>query len=66
MVVIERRAQDTGLPESSTLTVAAVARRLGVAPATLRTWARRYGLGPSDHPPGRTTGTARPTWPAWS
>jgi DNA-binding transcriptional MerR regulator len=29
--------------------VAAVARRLGVAPATLRTWDRRYGLGPSDH-----------------
>ncbi|MEY3734595.1 MAG: hypothetical protein RL347_1954, partial [Actinomycetota bacterium] len=29
------------------LTVAAVARRLGVAPATLRTWDRRYGLGPS-------------------
>src|SRR5690606_11779925 len=26
------------------LAVAAVARRLGVAPATLRTWDRRYGL----------------------
>lgn len=34
------------------LTVAAVARRLGVAPATLRTWDRRYGLGPSQHPAG--------------
>ena len=34
------------------LTVAAVARRIGVAPATLRTWARRYGLGPSDHEEG--------------
>ena len=34
------------------LTVAAVARRLGVAPATLRTWARRYGLGPTDHASG--------------
>ena len=34
------------------LTVAAVARRLGVAPATLRTWARRYGIGPSDHESG--------------
>ncbi|MDP9408097.1 MAG: MerR family transcriptional regulator [Actinomycetota bacterium] len=33
-------------------TVAAVARRLGVAPATLRTWARRYGLGPSEHVSG--------------
>ncbi len=34
------------------LTVAAVARRLGVAPATLRTWDRRYGLGPSQHSAG--------------
>jgi DNA-binding transcriptional MerR regulator len=34
------------------LTVAAVARRIGVAPATLRTWARRYGLGPSGHEAG--------------
>jgi MerR family transcriptional regulator, light-induced transcriptional regulator len=35
------------------LTVAAVARRLGVAPGTLRTWDRRYGIGPSGHAPGR-------------
>lgn len=35
------------------LTVAAAARRLGVAPATLRTWDRRYGIGPSEHVPGR-------------
>ena len=34
------------------MTVAAVARRLGVAPATLRTWDRRYGLGPSEHSSG--------------
>ena len=34
------------------LTVAAVARRIGVAPATLRTWDRRYGLGPSLHEAG--------------
>ncbi len=32
--------------------MAAVARRLGVAPATLRTWDRRYGLGPSEHSTG--------------
>ncbi|MDQ6650091.1 MAG: MerR family transcriptional regulator, partial [Actinomycetota bacterium] len=32
--------------------VSAVAHRLGVAPATLRTWARRYGLGPSLHEAG--------------
>lgn len=29
-----------------------MAHRLGVAPATLRTWARRYGLGPSQHTAG--------------
>lgn len=34
------------------LPAAAVARRLGIAPATLRTWDRRYGLGPSSHEPG--------------
>ncbi len=43
-----------GVPvaEPPALTVAAVARRLGVAPATLRTWDRRYGLGPSEHSAG--------------
>jgi DNA-binding transcriptional MerR regulator len=30
----------------------AVARRLGVAVTTLRTWHQRYGLGPSQHVPG--------------
>lgn len=35
------------------LTVAAVARRLGIAPSTLRTWDRRYGIGPGGHVPGR-------------
>jgi len=34
------------------LSVSSVARRLGVAPATLRTWARRYGIGPSSHEAG--------------
>lgn len=42
----------SGGPSSEALTVAAVARRLGVAPATLRTWDRRYGLGPTDHSTG--------------
>ncbi|MEB3368835.1 MerR family transcriptional regulator [Saccharopolyspora mangrovi] len=41
------------LDDEPRLSVAAVARRLGVAPATLRTWDRRYGLGPSDHTSGR-------------
>jgi len=39
-------------PMEELLTVSAVARRIGVAPATLRTWARRYGLGPSSHEAG--------------
>ena len=41
-------------PPEARLTVAAVARRLGVAPATLRTWDRRYGLGPTLHSAGFT------------
>ncbi|MGB3439070.1 MAG: MerR family transcriptional regulator [Actinophytocola sp.] len=39
--------------DEETLPVAAVARRLGVAPATLRTWDRRYGIGPMAHTTGR-------------
>lgn len=31
------------------LTAGAVARRLGIAVTTLRTWHQRYGLGPSQH-----------------
>jgi len=40
------------LEPDESLTVAAVARRLGVAPSTLRTWDRRYGIGPSKHSVG--------------
>ncbi len=51
------RSTQAGGPSTPSpgLAVAAVARRLGVAPATLRTWDRRYGLGPS----GRTAGSHR-------
>ena len=35
------------------LQVAAAAHRIGVAPSTLRTWDRRYGIGPTDHTPGQ-------------
>jgi DNA-binding transcriptional MerR regulator len=45
-------ASRTGEGPTVELTVAAVAHRLGVAPATLRTWDRRYGLGPSRHASG--------------
>ncbi|MFG3711009.1 MerR family transcriptional regulator [Micromonospora sp. NPDC047730] len=34
------------------LSAGAVARQLGVAVTTLRTWHQRYGLGPSEHVPG--------------
>jgi MerR family transcriptional regulator, light-induced transcriptional regulator len=34
------------------LSAGAVARRLGVAVTTLRTWHQRYGLGPTQHVPG--------------
>ena len=44
----EARADD----RAPVLTVGALARRLGVAPATLRTWDRRYGLGPTEHAAG--------------
>ncbi|MEE1753427.1 MerR family transcriptional regulator [Streptomyces sp. SP18CS02] len=35
------------------LTTGALALRLGVAPTTLRTWERRYGIGPGHREPGR-------------
>lgn len=35
------------------LTTGAVARRLGVAPTTLRSWDRRYGIGPAAREDGR-------------
>lgn len=47
---LQRRSEPD--PSGPTLTVAAVARRLGVAPTTLRTWDRRYGLGPSARASG--------------
>src|SRR5580704_7698784 len=33
--------------------VGTVARRLGVAPSTLRTWNRRYGIGAGELSPGK-------------
>lgn len=43
---------DLDVPAGGTVTVAAVAGLVGVAPSTLRTWARRYGLEPSGHRTG--------------
>lgn len=45
-------ASSTKAPSHPGLTVAVVARRVGVAPATLRTWERRYGLIPSARSEG--------------
>jgi transposase-like protein len=47
-----RRRPGAADAEEAPLGVAAVARRLGVATGTLRTWDRRYGLGPSEHVSG--------------
>lgn len=44
---------DRRLDDGVRLTVAGVAARLGVAASTLRTWERRYGLGPSARTAGR-------------
>jgi MerR family transcriptional regulator, light-induced transcriptional regulator len=50
-------AVDTTTIETSTrtqtLSAGTVARRLGIAPTTLRTWHQRYGLGPSGPQAGR-------------
>ena len=46
------RAEQPSEALGELLSVAAVARRIGVAPATLRTWARRYGIGPVTHEAG--------------
>ncbi|MFF8971769.1 MerR family transcriptional regulator [Streptomyces sp. NPDC014995] len=40
-------------PEYPGLTTGALARRLGVAPTTLRSWDRRYGIGPEVRADGR-------------
>ncbi|MBD2830550.1 Predicted transcriptional regulators [Streptomyces sp. LaPpAH-199] len=40
-------------PPDGGLTTGAVARLLGVAPTTLRSWDRRYGLGPATREGGR-------------
>ncbi|MGX1372217.1 DNA-binding transcriptional MerR regulator [Streptomyces canus] len=52
-------AQAVDLPEpaspdtATSLTTGALARRLGVSPTTLRSWDRRYGIGPAVRTDGR-------------
>ena len=47
-----RTTRRSGRVVDEALSAGAVARRLGVAVTTLRTWHQRYGLGPSEHVPG--------------
>ncbi|WP_406357695.1 MerR family transcriptional regulator [Streptomyces sp. NBC_01635] len=50
----DRDVEESGsAPRGGGLTTGEVARRLGVAPTTVRTWDRRYGLGPTAHTGGR-------------
>jgi DNA-binding transcriptional MerR regulator len=44
--------RDGGGEPTVALSVAGAARGLGVAPGTVRSWERRYGLAPSLHTPG--------------
>lgn len=44
---------DADRPPEPVWTAAAVARRLGIAPGTLRSWAQRHGIEPAAHAPGR-------------
>ncbi|WP_225825411.1 MerR family transcriptional regulator [Streptomyces naphthomycinicus] len=46
------RTPEPGTTEPS-LTTGALARRLGVSPTTLRSWDRRYGIGPAARTDGR-------------
>ncbi|MFG1665667.1 MerR family transcriptional regulator [Streptomyces sp. Y7] len=47
------RSQDTARLTGAGLTTGALARRLGVSPTTLRSWDRRYGIGPAVRGEGR-------------
>ncbi|MEU7059566.1 MerR family transcriptional regulator [Streptomyces sp. NPDC046197] len=53
----DRRPEDRSAPVSrpagTGLTTGTLARRLGVSPTTLRSWDRRYGLGPAVRGDGR-------------
>ncbi|WP_442481001.1 MerR family transcriptional regulator [Streptomyces kroppenstedtii] len=59
---MDEPTEEPGFPEPDTnesaavgtgMTTGGLARRLGVSPTTLRTWDRRYGLGPAVRADGR-------------
>ncbi len=45
-------ADPAAAPDAAGFTVRAVADRLGIPTATLRSWNRRYNIGPTGHQPG--------------
>ncbi|MFI5661226.1 MerR family transcriptional regulator [Streptomyces sp. NPDC051684] len=45
-------AESHAAPQETGVTTGALARRLGVSPTTLRSWDRRYGLGPAQRSAG--------------
>ncbi|MEW1642404.1 MerR family transcriptional regulator [Streptomyces sp. NPDC091219] len=44
---------ETALPPEAGVSTGSLARRVGVSPTTLRSWDRRYGLGPETRAEGR-------------
>ncbi|MFD7406488.1 MerR family DNA-binding transcriptional regulator [Streptomyces sp. NPDC059866] len=56
----------TGAPHDGGLTTGEVARRLGVAPTTVRSWDRRYGLAPTGRTVAGTAAGPPSTWHGWS
>lgn len=52
-MLTEARGRPGRAPSDGGLTTGAVARLLGVAPTTLRSWDRRYGIGPASREGGR-------------
>lgn len=51
--MIPRRVDPVPPPPEPALSTGAVARRLGVSPTTLRSWERRYAIGPAQREDGR-------------
>ncbi|MCW2557888.1 MAG: hypothetical protein JWP55_1852 [Mycobacterium sp.] len=50
---MSRTSRADGTIDSPRYAVRAVAERVGVPTATLRSWNQRYGIGPADHDRGR-------------
>ncbi|MCI3935479.1 MerR family transcriptional regulator [Streptomyces sp. AN091965] len=51
--MVDAQQEDRDGDDGAAVTTGALARRLGVSPTTLRSWDRRYGLGPAVRADGR-------------